>query len=123
MLNFKKVFPLLFILSLNSSCTPSKEMSDEEKLTDHEAGAQFIVIDQGYQVAPQPQVKISEDKKTGEINDYWRMERFRDYTFKICLNDRHESRRLRNQKFSVNSFQGKKRISREKMAVSAGWRR
>ena len=84
-------------------------MSDEEKLTDHEAGAQFIVVDQGYQVAPQPQVKISEDEKTGEINDYWRMERFRDYTFKICLNDRHESRRLRNQKFSVNSFQGKKR--------------
>ncbi len=90
------------------ACTPSKDMGQEEKLMFDEESAQFIVVSEGYDVVPQPLKAITEDKSTGEVNDYWRVERFRDYTFKVCLNDRNESRKLRNQKFLVNSFQGTK---------------
>ena len=102
----RRAFLLLFLPLI--SCTPSKELSHEEKQMNNEGAAQFIVVSEGYEVTPQPQTIIEEDKKTGRINDHWRMERFRNYNFKVCLNDRNESRKLRNQKFSVNSFQGLK---------------
>ena len=109
MLNSKTFLSLLLTLLLGSACTPSKEVSDEEKMMNNESAAQFIVVDQGYDVTPQPQLKISKDKKTGKINNAWRIEQFRDYTFKVCLNDRHDALKLRHQKFSVNTFQGEKR--------------
>ena len=79
-------------------------MTLEEKLIGNEDAAQFIIVDQNYEVTTDPSLKLSED--SGEVSDYWRMERFRKYTFTVCLLDRHEGRVLRDQKFSVNSYRG-----------------
>ena len=98
----------LFMLSLISACTPSKETSHEEKLQlqGEEAAAQFIVVSESAHSVPQSQEKISKNEKTGQIDNYWRMERFRDYTFTVCISDRNKSLLLRRQKFSVDTFQG-----------------
>ena len=101
-------FILLIVSSSFLACTPSSELSSDEKLLENEDASQFIITDEGYDVTPQPTPMLREDPKTKKINDYWRIERFRDYTFKVCLNDRNVSLlRLRKQKFSIiNSFQG-----------------
>ena len=102
-----QAFTLLIVSSSFLACTPSSNLSSDEKLLENEDASQFIITDVGYEVTPQPTPTLSEDPETKKVNDYWRIERFRDYTFRVCLNDRNVSLRLRKQKFSViNSFQG-----------------
>ena len=102
-----QVFILLIVSSSFLACTPSSNLSSDEKLLENEDASQFIITDEGYDVTPQPTPALSEDPETKKVNDYWRIERFRDYTFRVCLNDRNVSLRLRKQKFSIiNGFQG-----------------
>ena len=98
---------ILLVVSIFLGCTPSADLSEEEKLSENESASQFIVMDQGYNVTPAPIKALNQDKTRGQVNDYWKIERFRNYTFKVCLNDRHRALSLRNQRFSINSLQGR----------------